>query len=755
MPLDRPRGSAEIVEPEAWKGLRVDSPSAPPVESGADLRDLLGILAAYKKFIGACVAITLGLAVAYLVVTKKAYTSTVSILVDARGRGPVGSDQSNSLNISPDATLVESQVKLLSSDTVLRRVVIRENLGADNEFVPNQPGLRATLFAAIGLDSPAPVGEDRTARALAAFSRNVSVKRSERTYVIDVEVSTSDPQKSARLANDIADAYIADQQDAKSDLVRRDSVWLKERVADLQERVREADNKVQQFKQENRITDANGKLVNEQELSELTSELAKARTRTSEAKSKYDQSQKIIASGKIPDAVSDALKSTMLDRLRGQYAEIIRQEATYRTTLGDLHPALKEVQTQLRDTRQLIIDEVKRISDGAANEYQVARANEAEIQRRIEQSRTATNGTNVSIVQLKELERDADATRTVFERFLRARESIAADLTEGPVARVIAPASPPQAPSSPKTFAILAIALSAGLFLGAGSALVREYMAVSGDKPIPAGAVGTLGRKVRREQIVPDLLASVPLVGEAPPPDASPLSRIRDLINRRPATVVASGGSLLDLYRRAPQSPFGLAIAAVAKALSPPVGKIRASAARSILFTSAAPDIGKTTIAVNLAQAAASDGLRVLLIDANRDNPSLRELVAAGAMPGLIDLPGETRVIYKIDSSPKGTLHVVPILDGEDSIVRRLSRRASTNRLKGFADHFDLVLIDGPSLDGEQSRGLAKAVDRVVLIGDASGSAGADVDAMLRDLGLPKRKFAGLIMSKASLARAA
>src|SRR5436305_1299210 len=82
-------------------------------------------------------------------------------------------------------------------------------------------------------------------RARAAFSRLVSVKRSERTYVIDVDVSTTDPQKSARLANDVADAYLADQQDAKSDVVNRDSVWLKQRVADLQERVREADNKVQ------------------------------------------------------------------------------------------------------------------------------------------------------------------------------------------------------------------------------------------------------------------------------------------------------------------------------------------------------------------------------------------------------------------------------------------------------------------------------------------------------------------------------
>ncbi len=740
-----------IVEPEAFRGSRTDSLTAAP-PAGADLRDLIGVLYAARRFIGICVLAALALAGAYLAVSKKAYTSTVSILVDARGRGPVGSDQTNQLNISPDATLVESQVKLLSSDTVLRRVVIRENLGADQEFVPTQPGLRATIFAAIGLGSPAPVGEDRTARALAAFSRNVSVKRSERTYVIDVDVSTSDPQKSARLANDIADAYIADQQDAKSDLVRRDTVWLKERVADLQERVRQADNKVQQYKQEHRITDASGKLVNEQELSELTTELAKARTRTTEAKSKYDQAQRIIASGKIPDSTSDALKSAMLDKLRGQFAEIVRQDANYRTTLGERHPALKEVQTQLRDTRQLIIEEVRRISDGASNEYQVARANETEIHRRIDQARGVTNTTNQSIVQLKELERDADATRTVFERFLRARESIAADLTEGPVARVIAPASPPQAPSSPKTFAILAIALAAGLFLGSGSALVREYMAVSATQPTP-------GLRTAATIVAPSnggvrVIGSVPLVSQ-PASAASAIQRIRDLVNRRkPAPPVAL--SLLDMLARDPQSPYSKAVSAAAKSLGLQGDrKGRGPQARTILVTSPSHGVGKTSIAVNLARAACAAGASVLLIDANRARPSLKELVAPNARPSLIDLPGETRVVYRLDADDNGELYVVPILEAEEAIVRRLTHRSTTQRFEGFSGVFDLVLIDGPSIDDEETRQIAQAVDRVVVVADAAQADAIDAETLMQDLDIPRRKLAGAILSKARAARAA
>ena len=733
-----------ILEPEAFRAFRIDSSAPSPQSGGADLRELFGVLSESRRFIGACTLAALALAGAYLAVTKKNYTATVSILVDARGRGPVGSDQSNQLNISPDATLVESQVKLLSSDTVLRRVVIRENLGADPEFVPTQPGLRATIFAAIGLGSAAPTGDDRTSRAVAAFLPKVAVKRSERTYVIDVDVATLDPQKSARLANDIAEAYIADQQDAKSDLVRRDTIWLKERVADLAERVREADNKVQKYKQDNLITDANGKLVNEQELSELTSELAKARAKTSDAKSRYDQSRAIIASGRIPDAVPDALKSTMLDRLRAQYAEIIRQDANYRTTLGDRHPALKEVQTQLRDTKNLILEEVKRISEGASNEYQLAKANEVEIQRRINLARSSTNTTNKAIVELKELERDADATRTVFERFLRARESIAADLTEGPVARVIAPASPPQAPSSPKTFAILAIALGAGLFLGAGVSLVREYLAASGgDAPADRKAAVRAGSAAARPEW--RVLATLPFVGA---PRGLSFNRLRDLINRRPSAPPTSA-SLLDRFTRNPQDALSRGIATAADAVLGQAG--RAGAARAILVAGAARKVGASTVAANLAQAAAARGSRVLLIDGHRADPSLRNMVGEDVRPGLIELPGETRVIYNMDVNGSGKLFVVPILTSEEAVVQRLMRRGNVKRLDGFGDKFDLVVFDGPPICDEETRELAQAVDRIVIVADPA--ADLNIEETLRHLDAPRRKYAGAILNSAGRAR--
>ena len=165
--------------------------------------------------------------------------------------------------------------------------------------------------------------------------------------------------------------------------------------------------------------------------------------------------------------------------------------------------------------------------------------------------------------------------------------------------------------------------------------------------------------------------------------------------------------------------------------------------------------VGKTSIAVNLARAACAAGASVLLIDANRARPSLKELVAPNARPSLIDLPGETRVVYRLDADDNGELYVVPILEAEEAIVRRLTHRSTTQRFEGFSGVFDLVLIDGPSIDDEETRQIAQAVDRVVVVADAAQADAIDAETLMQDLDIPRRKLAGAILSKARAARAA
>jgi polysaccharide biosynthesis transport protein len=137
---------------------------------------------------------------------------------------------------------VESQVRVLTSDGVLRRVVKAEGLENDGDFVGHWAGDAA----------------DGMTAALNTLKRSIQVKRAERTYVVDVSVTAHAPAKAANIANAIAQAYLAEQTDVRSDAARQVSQSLTARLNELRDRVRQAEDRVETFKASNNILDANG-----------------------------------------------------------------------------------------------------------------------------------------------------------------------------------------------------------------------------------------------------------------------------------------------------------------------------------------------------------------------------------------------------------------------------------------------------------------------------------------------------------------
>ena len=716
---------------------------------GADLKQFFAILYRNRVFVGGATLAALALAGAYLATAGTAYTATVSILIDARTRPPVGADLPSGVNTTPDATLVESQVKLIASDTVLRRVVESEHLVDDPAFVPTRPGLRTRLFAMLGIGATTTGGEDRVSRAIASLSRSIVVKRSERTYIIDVDLMSGDANKAARLANLVAEAYIADQRDARTQMSRQDFRWLNQRLLDLQGRLQDAENKVQEFRVKNRITDAIGKNVGEQELSDLTNELGRARARAIDARAKYDQVQKLAALGKAPESTADALKSPVLDKLRAQYAEIARQEAHYRT-LGERHPAMLEIQNQLRDSRLLIAAELKRVAETAGNDYQQARAAEIETGRRVETARLSTDSKNQNMVQLRELDRELEAQKTAYEKFLRARENISDDNHDGPMARVIAPASAPLTPSSPKTMAILIIALFSGLSVGVGASLLRDYLA--GSRLIPRPHSSSVNDDPAENPIL-HIIASVPRIGEPP----SNLRTIKNwMASKQSSEAAANPMPILSELDRNPKSDFSAAIRDLYEDLAPPQGqRRRRKRATKILVSSAQTGCGKTTIAVNLARAAAQAGQRTLLIDANIKHPSLAVLIEPGGLAGLIELDGALRPLYKIAAGSDAELWVVPMVDSEQQITRELAQRPDVSHTVGINGNFDFVVIDGSTLErSDDARSIADAVDRIVLVA-APDETQLSIEELTDALDVPEDKLFGTVLSMVETRRAA
>src|SRR5262245_25606384 len=427
-----------------------------------------------RRLIAICVGVALlGAGLADLLMTSR-YRAISQIMI-----GPVDLRVVEKSVMPPAQTAdanviqVESETRILTSDRVLRRVVESERLATDPDFGGRAASFLSKLRAWLAGGNRR---SDPEFAALRQLQRSVTAKRSERTYVVDLIVDTTDPEKSARIANAISQAYLDEQTAARSDAARRAGDSVSARLAELRERVRQAEEQVERYKRDHSIVGAGGRLVEEQQLSELNNQLVAAKARTAETKARYEQVLRLQRSGADPGATAEAVQSVTIGRLREMYAAVARQEANLTAELGPRHPWVIDARAQVRNAERLIAEEIARVAEATRNDYERAMANENSLVASLDALKRKSMDTSLAFVKLRELERESDATRAVYESYLvRAREMREQERLDTANVRILSDAQPPQDRIWPPRRLILLLAgLMAGVLAGAGLAYFAE-----------------------------------------------------------------------------------------------------------------------------------------------------------------------------------------------------------------------------------------------------------------------------------------
>lgn len=413
-------------------------------------------------------------AVGLLGMLTPAYTSGIQVFIDPNDLKSVNDELISRPNqADAGVSLAESQTRVIQSDSVLRRVIEKLGLNQDEEFTkPDSANpMVALLKSALGMVPP-PASRDPTNIALDTLRTKLTVRRPERTFVIDVSVQSQDPQKAADIANGIGDAYFAEEAAARTDAARRVSDSLGAQLDRLRQDVENSEEKVVRYRETNRLTTASGRLLSDQQLGDLNQQLVSASIRSAESKAKNEQAR-VMKAGDASTALPEMLQSLEMQSLRQQYATLSRNTAELATRLGARHPAMAEQYAQQRDLQRLIQREKERIIETTQKDYDRAVLSEAAIRRNLEHVKQEMNVHDRANVGLRELERTVEARRNVYESFLRRwREIEEQKKLNNTNVRIISSASPARLrswPPSPKI--VLPIALLLGLLLGSGIAL--------------------------------------------------------------------------------------------------------------------------------------------------------------------------------------------------------------------------------------------------------------------------------------------
>jgi polysaccharide biosynthesis transport protein len=500
---------------------------------------------------------------------------------------------------------------------------------------------------------------------------------------MEISFWSFDPAKAAQIANAISDAYIVDQLEAKYQSTRRASAWLQDRLKSLRAEALADSQAVVDFKQKNNMVESGGKLMNEQQMSEVNSQLILARAATAEAKARLDRINQVMSKD-IPDAsVADALKSEVIIKLRQQYLELAARESIWSKNYGSDHVAAISLRSQMLQLRRNIADEMQKIAESYKSDYEIALARETSIRNSLDNAVEESRITNNAQVQLRELESKAQTSRTMYDNFLqRYMETVQQQSFPISDARLISPATPPAGKSHPNATSVLSLSLSAGIMFAFGAAFLLE----------------ATNRVFRTSAQVQDILhvsciSMLPILKQAAPMTAADSQgEIAALAKVRRIRRI---DHLLTYVVDEPFSQFTELLRSL-KVVADLNGVVQAN--RVIGVTSTLPKEGKSTIAANFAAMIAHGGSRVILVDADLRNPTLSSILSPDNSAGLIEVAAaQTALGDAIWTDPDSGLAFLPAgpQAGKALYPNEILASAAINSLIGkLRNAFDYVIVN-------------------------------------------------------------
>ncbi len=682
-----------------------------------DIGEFLRIARKRARLLIPCMAIAGALCLGYLVTAPTRYAATMSIFIDPRERVPLGIDAAP-MPQTPDVALVESEMRILTSKTVLRKLVESQHLLDDPDYRPS--GLRQALGGLTSLfHSGAPSTDARTEALVESLGKEIAVKRSERNYIIDVEVRAGSPERAEQLARGLADAYFASQKDLADATAAQQSAWLDGKLNDLRGRVEAAERRAQDYRDAQSLVMSDGRVSPEQQLKDANDALVAARGRRAETEARYDQIKAALASGASPESVDATLNSPVIAKLRADQSTLARDEAYERSVLGPRHPSYLTTRMQLSATQAQISAEAKRIEAATERELKAAEKGEKDAATLVSTLEGSTQDYADRRVELGQLESEAATLRADYEKMLTTRLNVRRDVVGSPhITLIDAPVASPGR-VSPRTSLALFLALAGGLNLWAIAALGAEYRerwrgAPQAPAPVdepeaaPPAPTDGLWFAIEAPQFPADHEAEIGV--------AEIEAAMRDHPSYREA-IAHLRQRIADRF---------------ADARSAPVVAVAARTRRA----------GASTIAISLAQAAAAAGERVLVVDCDYRRPTLSAM-ARQMRKVIVDASGQVAGVICRDEECGGEALALPFDErGRRSLTARLHAK------------FDLVLLDcGPLAMAADWLGDESTADALIVV-DSNEAGASRLAAMVERIGAPEL-LVGLVRRPPAPARIA
>jgi succinoglycan biosynthesis transport protein ExoP len=637
-------------------------------EDTIDLRHIWRVIYRYKWGILGLAVMVSALATLIVFAMSPIYRSTATIMVESKQIKVVSSIDEVS---SVDATRSEyfqTQFEILKSRDLARKVAEKLNLRQNPEFMRKKDdkpdnGFDWKAWLPIDLPEPPPPSENDTMEGLLDdFASRLTVAPVRLTQLAKISFDASDKKLAMDVVTALGEEYIDSEMEARLEMTRKAGNWLASRLQSLRDKLTDSERRLQQYLEKENLVDVQGVLtISAKEMEATTSRLVEARKTRAEAETIY---RKVVSLGdnliKSVESIPEIFRDPVIQDLKRSEAEAQKNLFELAERYGASHPKMIAARSQMDTVNTQLRRQIASIVNGIKNSYDVARANEAEL--------NAILGTNKGDIQsisrkharLAELQREVESNRHLYELFFnRFKETSEAGDLQAAHARFVDKASTPVVPVKPNKKLIISLAFAASLVLGVVLAFILERLDAS----------------VRTPQDVEDKLSQT-LLGTLP------------LIKEKLEKAVAFQ-FLIDRKGGFSESVRTIRTAVMLSNLD--------KTHKVLLVTSSTPGEGKSTTSVSIALAL-SQMERVLLIDADMRRPTIAKYCElphriSGLSSALTRTEALEDCIHRLEDTSLDILPVGLIPHNPSELV---ASKTFADLMDQLEHRYDTIVIDSP-----------------------------------------------------------
>jgi len=673
--------------------------------SGLDLKEFMTVLVRRKKLVLATTLATLLLALLATLLMKPVYRADSTIKVERNAAGSNTSDILKTEASRSDRDYFETQIQLLQTKALARRVINKLKLDTENVSVGFFSKIKNSIS---GASEKTKYKQDEMELL---FLEGLTVTPIGTSQLLKISYDSSDPKLAASISNTVAKTFVRQNIERRFDTATSSKAYVNENITITKKSLEDAEKALNEYaRKEGIVQDPDGQLSGSYTLKKHSEEIVLAEKERIEAETTY----KLYANN--PDnGVSASIKDPYILSLKKAAA---KSESKYQSLKNKRTPSARRLRKQIDGILDDINSEINNIKSSLKTRFLEAQQKEKMLKSQLETIKKSALNVQTKNTKYNRLLREVEINQLSYNKQLKQlmEINIASNIDSNNIT-IIDKASPPSKKHKPNLKINLIFGTLLGLLLGMGIAFLREFT----DDTI-------------KDNVTLERTTGIPLLTQLP-----------DIKNTDPKKLALQ-------VALEPRSPLAESIKSLRTSLR---FSTRNGAPKTIFITSSGAAEGKSTIALNLATAYSQTGSKVLLIDADLRNPSVHKLLELNNLEGLTNYLANAQSSYEDASHPCMIKNLRVITSGPTppDPVELLSGQKMVELLENASHHYDHIIIDGPPVLGlADALVIANLAEATIVTVQAGVTHKANLLDSLKRLERAKANLLGTVLTRLSRA---